>query len=126
MGIYMAPTIIENASADDEISRLELFGPITCLYRVKDFEEAVALANDSPFGLTASIHTASVDRAMTFINRVQTGVAVVNGATYGSEPHMPFGGLKQSGNGTREAGTEAIDVYSELKTVYIHHDSAAV
>ncbi len=125
-GYYMAPTIIENASADDEISRLELFGPITCLYRVKDFEEAVALANDSPFGLTASIHTASVDRAMTFINRVQTGVAVVNGATYGSEPHMPFGGLKQSGNGTREAGTEAIDVYSELKTVYIHHDSAAV
>ena len=53
-------------------------------------------------------------------------MAVVNGATYGSEPHMPFGGLKQSGNGTREAGTEAIDVYSELKTVYIHHDETQV
>ena len=125
-GYYMAPTIIENTSADAEISTLELFGPITCLYRVTDFEEAVALANDSPFGLTASIHTASIDRAMTFIGRVQSGVAVVNGGTYGSEPHMPFGGLKQSGNGTREAGTEAIDVYSELKTVYIHHDSARV
>ena len=125
-GYYMAPTIIERASADAEISKSELFGPITCLYRVKDFEAAVTLANDSPFGLTASIHTANLDRAMTFIGRVQSGVAVVNGGTYGSEPHMPFGGLKQSGNGTREAGTEAIDVYSELKTVYIHHDSAAV
>lgn len=125
-GFYMAPTILENAAADAEISKAELFGPITCLYRVSGFEEAVALANDSPFGLTASIHTASVDRAMTFIGRVQSGVAVVNGATYGSEPHLPFGGLKQSGNGTREAGTEAIDVYSDLKTVYIHYDSDAV
>ena len=122
----MSPTIIENADAGDAISTTELFGPITCLYRVRDFEEAITLANASPFGLTASIHTANVDRAMTFIGRVQSGVAVVNGATYGSEPHMPFGGLKQSGNGTREAGTEAIDVYSELKTVYIHYDESRV
>jgi len=125
-GYYMAPTIIDNVGPDDDISMTELFGPIVCLYRVKDFEEAVSLANSSPFGLTASIHTANIDRAMTFIGRVQSGVAVVNGATYGSEPHMPFGGLKQSGNGTREAGTEAIDVYSELKTVYIHHDESRV
>jgi len=125
-GYYMAPTIVENAAVDAAISKAELFGPITCLYRVRDFEEAVALANDSPFGLTAAIHTASVDRAMTFISRIQSGVAVVNGATYGSEPHMPFGGLKQSGNGTREAGAEALDVYSDLKTVYIHHNSATV
>ena len=125
-GYYMSPTIIENADAGDAISTTELFGPITCLYRVRDFEEAITLANASPFGLTASIHTANVDRAMTFIGRVQSGVAVVNGATYGSEPHMPFGGLKQSGNGTREAGTEAIDVYSELKTVYIHYDESRV
>lgn len=125
-GYYMAPTIIENAAATAAISTTELFGPITCLYRVGDFDEAVALANESPFGLTASIHTRNIDRAMTFIGRVQSGVAVVNGATYGSEPHMPFGGLKQSGNGTREAGTEAIDVYSELKTVYIHHDETQV
>jgi len=125
-GYYMAPTIIEGASADAEISTSELFGPITCLYRVRNFDEAVMLANASPFGLTAAIHTADINRALTFIARVQSGVAVVNGATYGSEPHMPFGGLKQSGNGTREAGTEAIDVYSELKTVYIHHDPTAV
>lgn len=118
-GFYMAPTIVENALPDDEISTVELFGPITCLYRVKDFSEALAMANDSPYGLTACIHTRNLHRAIQFTQKVQTGVAVVNAGTYGSEPHMPFGGVKQSGNGTREPGTEALDVYSDLKDVYI-------
>jgi len=121
-GYFVAPTIVEHVGPNDEITLSELFGPITCLYRVKDFEEAVTLANDSPFGLTASIHTQNIHRAMTFIGRIQAGVAVVNGGTYGSEPHMPFGGLRQSGNGWREAGTQALDVYSDLKTVYINHN----
>ena len=125
-GFFVAPTILEHVGPNDEISRSELFGPITCLYRVSDFNEAVTLANDSPFGLTAAIHTKDLHRAMTFIARVQTGVAVVNGGTYGSEPHMPFGGLRQSGNGWREAGTQALDVYSDLKTVYINHDPRRV
>jgi len=125
-GYFVAPTIIENVGTADEITRTELFGPITCLYRVSSFEEAIALANDSPFGLTASIHTRNIDRAMTFLNRIQAGVAVVNGGTYGSEPHLPFGGLRQSGNGWREAGTQALDVYSDLKTIYINHNPANV
>ena len=125
-GFFVAPTILEDVGPNDEISRSELFGPITCLYRVKDFEEAVAIANDSPFGLTASIHTKNIHRAMAFIGRIQAGVAVVNGGTYGSEPHLPFGGLKQSGNGWREAGTQALDVYSDLKTVYINHNPSHV
>jgi alpha-ketoglutaric semialdehyde dehydrogenase len=125
-GFFVAPTILEHVGPNDDISRTELFGPITILYRVRDFEEAVKLANDTPFGLTAAIHTRNIHRAMTFIGRIQSGVAVVNGGTYGSEPHMPFGGLKQSGNGWREAGTQALDVYSDLKTVYINHDPNAV
>jgi aldehyde dehydrogenase (NAD+) len=125
-GFFVAPTIIERVGANDEITRSELFGPITCLYRVGSFEEAIALANDSPFGLTASIHTQSLNRAMTFLSRIQSGVAVVNGGTYGSEPHLPFGGLRQSGNGWREAGTQALDVYSDLKTIYINHNPGAV
>jgi aldehyde dehydrogenase (NAD+) len=125
-GYFVAPTILEHAGTDEEISRTELFGPITILYRVKDFEEAVRLANDTPYGLTAAIHTQNVNRAMVFIGRIQSGVAVVNGGTYGSEPHMPFGGLKASGNGWREAGTQALDVYSDLKTVYILHNPSAV
>ena len=121
-GFFVAPTLIENVAPGDEVSRSELFGPITCLYRVRTFDEAIALANDSPFGLTASVHTQNLHRAMTFLNRIQSGVAVVNGGTYGSEPHMPFGGLRQSGNGWREAGTEALDVYSDAKTIYINHN----
>ena len=122
----VAPTLIEHAGANDEISRSELFGPITILYRVSGFDEAIAMANDSPFGLTASIHTQNINRAMTFLNRIQAGVAVVNGGTHGSEPHMPFGGLRQSGNGWREAGTQALDVYSDLKTIYINHNPSQV
>ena len=125
-GYFVAPTLIEPAEPSGEITRTELFGPITCLYRVRDFEEAIALANDSPFGLTASIHTRSLNRAMSFVGRIQSGVAVVNGGTYGSEPHLPFGGLRQSGNGWREAGTQALDVYSDLKTVYINHNPSQV
>ena len=75
---------------------------------------------------TACIHTRNVHRATEVTQKVQTGVAVVNAGTYGSEPHMPFGGLKQSGNGTREPGTEALDVYSELKDVYVVVDPGAI
>lgn len=125
-GYFLEPTLLEDATPDADISRTELFGPISVLYRVADFDAALRLAHDSPYGLTASIHTASIHRAMTFLNRIRSGVAVVNGATYGSEPHLPFGGLGDSGTGWREAGTEALDVYSEWKTVYVNHDPRAV
>lgn len=121
-GFYMAPTLIEGAGPHDEISTTEIFGPIACLYKVSSFSEGLDLANDSPYGLTACIHTRSLHRAIEFAQKVKTGVSVVNAGTYGSEPHMPFGGVKQSGNGTREPGTEALDVYSELKDVYINID----
>ena len=116
-GWHVAPTVIEGAAADAEISRLELFGPVTVLYRVADLDEAIALVNDSPYGLTAAIHTASVHRAMRFAERAHAGVVVVNAGTHGSEPHMGFGGVKDSGTGWREAGIEALDVYSDLKVV---------
>ncbi len=125
-GCYMAPTLIENVDPHAAISTRELFGPITCLYRVADFAEALRLANDSPYGLTACIHSRSVHRAIEFAQKVQAGVAVVNAGTFGSEPHMPFGGVKQSGNGSREPGTEALDVYSNLKDIYLCIDPQRV
>jgi aldehyde dehydrogenase (NAD+) len=125
-GYFLAPTLLEDAAPDAAVSRTELFGPISVLYRVPDFDAALRLAHDSPYGLTAAIHTTSIHRAMVFLNRIRSGVAVVNGATYGSEPHLPFGGLGESGTGWREAGTEALDVYSEWKTVYVTHDPCAV
>jgi aldehyde dehydrogenase (NAD+) len=125
-GFYMAPTLLGNVHPGADISTTEIFGPIACLYRVPDFETALALANDSPYGLTGCIHTRNIHRAVEFTRRIQTGVAMVNAGTYGSEPHMPFGGLKQSGNGTREPGTEALDVYSNLKDIYIQVDPEKV
>jgi aldehyde dehydrogenase (NAD+) len=125
-GYYMAPTLLEDVSPDDDISRSELFGPIACLYRVKDFAEAIRIANDVPFGLTGAVHTRNLHRAVTFIQQMKSGVVSVNGPTYGSEPHMPFGGLRDSGNGFREAGTEVLDVYSDWKTVYVNYDPSAV
>ncbi len=125
-GYYMAPTLIENVHPHDEISECELFGPVALLFRAKDFEHALAMANDTPYGLTASIHTRSIHRATRFYDKVQTGVAVVNAGTHGSEPHMPFGGRKLSGNGSREPGTEALNIYSELKDVYINIDPTQV
>jgi aldehyde dehydrogenase (NAD+) len=125
-GYYLAPTLVENVPSGDEMSHTELFGPITTLYRVAGFAEAVALANDSPYGLTACIHTRSIHRALEFAERIESGVVSVNAGTHGSEPHMPFGGVKQSGNGSREPGTEALDVYSNLQDVYLTFDPAAV
>jgi aldehyde dehydrogenase (NAD+) len=121
-GYYMQPTVLESVAPSDEISQRELFGPVTCLYRASGFEDAVRLANGTQYGLTGAIHTTSVHRAQEFIARYQGGLVSVNGATYGAGPHMPFGGVKNSGNGFREPGTEALDVYTELKTVVINHD----
>lgn len=120
-GYYMQPTVLENVSPSDDVSQNELFGPVTCLYRVKGFDDAVQLSNGTQYGLTGAIHTTSLHRAQEFITRYQGGLVSINGATYGSGPHMPFGGVKNSGNGFREPGTEALDVYTELKTVVINH-----
>jgi alpha-ketoglutaric semialdehyde dehydrogenase len=125
-GFFIGPTIVEDPAPDSEISSTELFGPITTLHRVGDFEEAVALANASPYGLTAAIWTASVHRAQEFVRRIVAGGVQVNGPTYGFEPHVPFGGERDSGTGWREPGTEALDVYSDWKTVYVTHDPASV
>src|SRR5947209_3590061 len=125
-GCFVAPTLIEAADDGAEITRTELFGPIATLHRVPDFDAALQMANASPYGLTAALWTGSVHRGQEFIARIRSGVASVNGPTYGSEPHWPFGGLRDSGTGWREAGTEALDVYSELKTVHVTHDPARV
>ncbi len=123
-GWYLAPTVIEGAGPEAPISCTELFGPVTVLYRVSDLDEAIAVVNDSPYGLTAAVHTASVHRALRFAERVQAGVVVVNAGTHGSEPHMGFGGVKDSGTGWREAGIESLDVYSDLKVVNLVVDPA--
>jgi alpha-ketoglutaric semialdehyde dehydrogenase len=124
VGWYLGPTVVERAEPDAEISQTELFGPVTVLYRAATLDDAIALVNHSAYGLTAAIHTASVHRALHFAERVQAGVVVVNAGTHGSEPHMGFGGVKDSGTGWREAGIESLDVYSDQKVVNLVVDPA--
>lgn len=118
-GYYVRPTVIEGLAPTSIHARRELFGPVTTLHCIADIREALAVANDTEYGLTAAIHTRNIDRAMWFAQHVRAGVANVNLGTYGSEPHMPFGGFGASGNGTREPGVEALDVYSELKNISV-------
>jgi aldehyde dehydrogenase (NAD+) len=123
-GWWLEPTVLEDVPPDASLSCTELFGPVTILYRVPDLDAAIALVNESPYGLTAAIHTASLHRAMRFAEAAEAGVVVVNGGTHGSEPHMGFGGVKQSGTGWREAGVEALDAYTEWKYVNLIADPA--
>lgn len=116
-GYYIEPTLIDGLPEDAELCSLEIFGPVATVQRVRDLQHALQVANASEYGLTAAIHTRSVDRAMWFAQRARAGVVNINIGTYGSEPHMPFGGFGASGNGTREPGVEALDVYSELKNI---------
>lgn len=119
-GYYIEPTIFENSKADSRISQNELFGPVAGFYKVKNLKEAIELSNNSEYGLTACIHTSSVHRAMEYCYKVRAGTVNVNVGTYGSEPHYGFGGVKNSGNGLREPGTEALDVYCEWKNININ------
>jgi aldehyde dehydrogenase (NAD+) len=116
-GYYVEPTVIDGLATTSDLSCKEVFGPVTTLHPVGSMTEALDVANATEYGLTAAVHTRNVDRAMWFAQRVKAGVANVNMGTYGSEPHMPFGGFGSSGNGTREPGVEALDVYSELKNI---------
>ena len=125
-GYGIAPTVLENVSPTAEISGTELFGPVAILYRVAGLDEAIDLVNDTPYGLTAAIHTESLHRAMHFAEQAEVGVVVVNGGTHGSEPHMGFGGVKQSGNGWKEAGMEAIEVYSDVRYVNLISDPSKI
>ena len=123
-GWHLAPTVVEEVAPDAMLSCTELFGPVAALFRARDLAAALALVNDSPYGLTAAIHTASLHRAMRFAEQAQAGVVVVNGGTHGSEPHMGFGGVKASGTGWKEAGVEALDVYSDVRYVNLVSDPA--
>ena len=119
-GFFMAPTIIRGAPADSVLAQRELFGPVLASFSADDLEHAIALANDTPYGLSASLFTRDLRSALRYIDRIDAGMVRVNGDTTGVDPHAPFGGMKGSSSGTREQGTAARDFYTEIKTVQIN------
>ena len=117
-GLFVEPTIYDGVKHSMRIAREEIFGPVLSVIRVKDFDEAVHVANDVDFGLSSSLYTNDVNRMYRFVDLIETGIVHVNSPTVGGEAQAPFGGMKGTGVGTREQGAVAIDFYTELKTVY--------
>ena len=103
------------------IAQEEIFGPTTSLIRVTSFEQAISVANGIKYGLSSSIFTRDVNKAFKAMRDLQTGITYINAGTTGAEVHLPFGGMKQTGNGHREAGQAALDVFSEWKSVYVDY-----
>ena len=123
-GYYVEPTVFTDVSPDMRIAREEIFGPVLTVFKAKDLEEAIQISNSVEFGLSSSVYTKDLTRAFEYINTVETGMVHVNAPTLGGEVHLPFGGLKSSGVGQREQGTEAFDFFTETITVYIDHAQA--
>jgi len=118
-GYYMAPAIFTESGPDMRINREEIFGPVASVIKVRNYDEALAMANDTPFGLSSGIVTTSLKHASHFKRNTQSGLVMVNLPTAGLDYHVPFGGRKKSSYGPREQGTYAKEFYTIVKTAYI-------
>ncbi|ESU72233.1 aldehyde dehydrogenase [Geobacillus thermopakistaniensis] len=118
-GFYIEPTVFENVSPNMTIAREEIFGPVLALIKVDTFEEALALANDTPFGLSASIFTQNIGKMLAFIQDIEAGLVRINEESAGVELQAPFGGMKQSSSHSREQGRAAIEFFTAIKTVFV-------
>ena len=120
-GFYYRPTVFGDVEPGMRIAQEEIFGPTTALIPVDSFEAAVDAANGVKYGLSSSIFTRDVNKAFKAMRDLQTGITYINAGTTGAEVHLPFGGMKQTGNGHREAGQAALDVFTEWKSVYVDY-----
>ena len=120
-GYFVQPTLFDHVTPDMRIAREEIFGPVLSVLRVKDFDEAMQVANDSEFGLSSSIFTNDASRIFRFVDDIETGMTHINSPTTGGEAHVPFGGIKGTGIGDREQGSTALDFYTDLKVVYVDY-----
>jgi len=119
-GYFIEPTIFE-ARHGMKITKEEIFGPVLSVIKVRDYEEAVRVANDVEYGLSSSIYTRNIELAFRAIDELEAGITYINAPTIGAEVHLPFGGVKNTGNGSREAGSTAIEEFTEIKTVFIDY-----
>jgi alpha-ketoglutaric semialdehyde dehydrogenase len=121
-GYFLAPTIFETKHGT-RISKEEIFGPVLSVIKVGSYEEAVRVANDVEYGLSSAIYTQDVNRAFRAIQDLEAGITYINAPTIGAEVQLPFGGIKNTGNGGREAGSVAVEEFTEIKTVFVDFSS---
>ena len=120
-GAFYRPTIFDQVKPSMRIAQEEIFGPVLSVLTVSSLEEAIQVLNGTPFGLSSSIYTRDVNRAMRAIRDIEAGITYINGPTIGAEVQLPFGGVKETGNGHREGGPTVIDAFTEWKSVYIDY-----
>ncbi len=120
-GYYFQPTVFTGAKPGMRIAQEEIFGPVTALIRVGSLDEAVEVNNNVPYGLSSSIYTRDVNKAFKAIEQLDTGIVYINAGTIGAEVHLPFGGVRGTGNGHREAGIAALETFTEWKSVYVDY-----
>jgi aldehyde dehydrogenase (NAD+) len=120
-GYFFEPTVFTDVRPDMRIAQEEIFGPVLSIITVSGLDEAIEVANNTKYGLSSSIYTENIGNAFRAIEKIEAGITYVNAPTIGAEVHLPFGGVKGTGNGFREAGTEAIKEFTEVKAVYIDY-----
>jgi alpha-ketoglutaric semialdehyde dehydrogenase len=120
-GFFYRPTIFGDVDPQMRVAQEEIFGPTTALIRVKDVDEAIRVSNGIKYGLSSSIFTRDVNTAFRAMRDLEAGITYINAGTIGAEVHLPFGGTKDTGNGHREAGQAALDVFTEWKSIYVDY-----
>ena len=120
-GFFYRPTIFADVDAQMRIAQEEIFGPVTAIITVRDADEAIRVSNGIKYGLSSSIFTRDVNTAFRAMRDLEAGITYVNAGTIGAEVHLPFGGTKDTGNGHREAGQAALDVFTEWKSIYVDY-----
>lgn len=120
-GYFFQPTLFTDVTPHMSIAQEEIFGPILCLLPAKNFTHAISISNAVDYGLSSALYTKDITLAFKAMQQLETGITYINASTIGAEVHLPFGGVKATGNGTREAGIEGIHEFSETKTVYVDY-----
>ncbi len=120
-GWFHEPTVFTDVTSEMRIAKEEIFGPVLSVLRAKSLEDAVSVLNNTDYGLSSSIYTRDVNKAFVAIRDIKAGITYINVPTIGAEAHLPFGGVKQTGNGHREGGWAAYDFFTEWKSVYIDY-----
>ena len=120
-GFFHEPTVLIDVKPNMRVAQEEIFGPVTAVIEVKDLDDAIRVLNSTKYGLSCSVYTKNVNNAFRFMRDAETGLVYVNAGTIGAEIQLPFGGMKSTGNGHREAGRAALDAYSEWKSIYIDY-----
>lgn len=123
-GYFISPTIFTNVQPHHRIFKEEIFGPVLSVSKVASFEEALQQANNCDYGLSSSLYTRDVNAAFRAIRDIEAGITYINAPTIGAEAHMPFGGIKGTGNGHREGGWTAFEIFTEWKTVYVDYSGS--